>query len=200
LAEKEADSALKTWITRSAKIQTAKAEFKQLRYLKTVRKPLESAGTVYFSAPGSIRWSSGDKMIATIQPGKPLTIQHVEKKEAEVYTREMLEQKSGGQGLTLLESGFPRSLEGFQKQFKVLSTEKLDGGYVKFECELAGKTNPIIRKLVFFIKEQDGILGALHFYLRDGSRIENSFTQLTENPKLDDKLFTPDLTGYTVKE
>jgi hypothetical protein len=199
----EIDTApIKQWIDRSAKIKTFQVEFKQLRYLKTVRKPLESAGKIEFAAPGSLRWQSGDPptTIATMKPGGALTVQHVAKKEAEVMTREALEDKAGGQALAMLESGFPTSMDEFQKRFTVSEVQKVDGGYFRVSAQLAGGHNPVIRKVEFFIHEAGWTLGGLHFHFRDGSRIENTFTATKENVKLGENIFTPDLSGYTIKQ
>jgi outer membrane lipoprotein-sorting protein len=191
---------VKKWIERQAKIKTLHATFKQERHLKTVKKPLESTGGIWFQAPGSIRWQSGDppKVIAIIKAGGDLTIQHTDKKKAEVLTRKELEEKSDGMGVAFLESGFPRSLEEFQKRFEVTSVEK-SGDYYQVEAKLAEGANPVLRKTVFFIHDGTWTLGGMHFYFRDGSRVESTFSGVEENKPIPASLFAPNLEGYSVK-
>lgn len=190
-------SPVKQWVERTSKLKTFSANFTQLRYLKTVRKPLESTGTISFAAPDNIRWQSA-KLIATMKSGGDLTIQHPDKKEAEVLASSQLHEKADDHGVAFLESGFPRSFEDFRKKFEILAVTK-SGANWQVETRLAQSSNPIVRKLVLLIQDGSFTLAGLQFFFRDGSRIESSFSNLQSNPTLPKDCFTPDLTGYTVK-
>lgn len=201
-AEKAADlTPVEKWISRQAKVKSLAAEFKQSRVLKTVKKPLESTGRFWFAAPNSIRWQSGDppKIIAAVKNGGDLTVLHVDKHEAEVFSRQQLNEKADGQGIAFLDSGFPKSFEEFQKRFQVTDVEKV-GAYFKVQAKLAGTGNPILRKVEFYIQDGTWMLGGLHFHFRDGSRVETTFTRVMENQGMPDSQFTLDLTGCTVKK
>ena len=188
---------VKQWVERTSKLKTFTASFTQLRYLKTVRKPLESSGTISFAAPDSIRWQSA-KLIATMKSGDSLTIQRPEKMEAEVIAHSQLQQKADDHGVAFLESGFPRSFEEFQKKFTITAVTK-NGAMWQVETKLAEGSNPIVRKFILLIHDGSFTLGGLQFFFRDGSRIESTFTNLKENPGLPADCFKPDLKGYTVK-
>ncbi len=191
---------VKKWVEHTAGLKTFRASFTQLRFLRTVRKPLESAGIIMFAAPGSIRWEAGApvNMIATVKSGGSLTIQHPDKKEAEVITRAMLEEKSDGQALALVESGFPQSFAEFQKKFEVTGISKV-GEVWQVEAKLAGSSGGAVRKLVFLIQDGAFTLNGLQFFFRDGSRVESTFTKFTENGALPKDCFVPDLKGYQMK-
>ena len=188
---------VKQWVERTSKLKTFTATFTQLRYLKTVRKPLESSGTISFAAPDSIRWQSA-KLIATMKSGDNLTIQRPEKMEAEVIAHSQLQEKADDHGVAFLESGFPRSFEEFQKKFTVTAVTKT-GAMWQVETKLAESANPIVRKFILLIHDGSFTLGGLQFFFRDGSRIESTFTNLKENPALPADCFKPDLKGYTIK-
>lgn len=192
---------VKKWIAQSADLKTFTASFHQLRYLKTVRKPLESTGTITYAAPDSFRWQSGEpaKMIATLKSGGDLTLQNPEKKEAEVITRKQLEEKADGQGLAFIESGFPKSYEEFSKKFEISAISK-EGATYNVETKLAEGSSMIIRKMVLSIAEPDYALTGIQFFFRDGSRVESTFTSLKKNPAISKDAFTPDLSGYAVKK
>jgi outer membrane lipoprotein-sorting protein len=191
---------VKKWVEHTSKLKTFSASFTQFRFLRTVRKPLESSGTITFAAPGSIRWEAGApvNMIATIKAGGDLIIQHPDKKHAEVISRAKLEEKSDGQGLALLESGFPQSFDDFQKKFEVMNIVKV-GEVWKVDAKLAGGASATVRKLVFLIQDGAFTLNGLQFYFRDGSHVESNFTKFTENAALPKDAFVPDLKGYEVK-
>ena len=188
---------VKQWVERTSKLKTFTATFTQLRYLKTVRKPLESSGTISFAAPDSIRWQSA-KLIATMKSGDNLTIQRPEKMEAEVIAHSQLQEKADDHGVAFLESGFPRSFEEFQKKFTVTAVTKT-GAMWQVETKLAESANPIVRKFILLIHDGSFTLGGLQFFFRDGSRIESTFTNLKENPALPADCFKPDLKGYAIK-
>lgn len=191
---------VKKWVERTAKLKSFTASFTQLRFLKTVRKPLESSGTISFAAPDSFRWQSGEppKLIVTAKSGGNLTIQRPEKKEAEVFTRQQLQEKADGHGVAFLESGFPRSFEEFQKRYEVTGV-KQNGAFWEIEARLAQGSNPVVRKVLLLVQDGTFTLAGLQLFFRDGSRIESSFTNSKENPSLGKDIFTPNLTGYTVK-
>lgn len=188
---------VKKWVERTSKLKTFTATFTQLRFLKTVRKPLESTGTISFASPDSIRWQSA-KLIATMKSGGNLTIQRPEKMEAEVITHAQLQDKADDHGVAFLESGFPRSIAEFQKKFTVTGVTK-NGALWQVETKLAESSNPVVRKFIILIQDGSFTLAGLQFFFRDGSRIESTFTNLKENPSLPADSFTPDLKGYSVK-
>jgi outer membrane lipoprotein-sorting protein len=192
---------VKKWVERQSKIKTLVVDFTQKRYLKTVKKPLETSGKFFFAAPGSIRWQSGDppKVIATVKKDGDLTVLHLDKKEAEVMTRQQLNDKTDGQGVAFLESGFPRDLDSFLQRFEVTSVAK-DHDYFRVEAKFANSSNAIVRKFVFLIHEGTWILGGLQFHFRDGSRVESTFTKFVENQPVADSQFTPDLAGFAIKK
>ncbi len=189
------------WIEHTATLKTFRAEFTQQRFLRTLRKPLESTGNICYAAPGSIRWEAGApaNLIATVPAGGALTVQHPDKKQAEVIPRAKLEAQADGTGLAMLESGFPTSMATFKKKFEVLAVVK-QGALWVVDAKLAGTgiTAPV-RKIVFVIQDETWTLNGLQFHFRDGSRVESTFTKLTENAPLPQDCFRPQLDGYEVK-
>ncbi|MBP7950876.1 MAG: outer membrane lipoprotein carrier protein LolA [Verrucomicrobiales bacterium] len=191
---------VRKWIERQAALKTLRASFRQLRFLKSVRKPLESAGKIWYAAPGSIRWESGDppKIIAAVKTGGNLTVLHVGKRRAEVITAAQMKEKSDSQGIAFLESGFPGSMAEFQRRFAITAVERA-GSYHRVDATLAEGANPVVRKFSFFILDSAWTLGGLHFQFRDGSRAEITFSDVVENAEIPPGCFDADLTGYAVE-
>lgn len=200
-AEKLDLTPVKKWVEHSASLKSLTVSFHQLRYLKTVTKPLASTGTIHFLAPDSFRLQSGEpaKLILTSKSGGNLTIQRPEKMEAEVFTREQVEAKADGHGLAFIESGFPRSMEAFQKRYEVTALTK-QGSHWNVETKLINTSSKVVRKLVLIIADGRPTLSGLQIFFQDGTRMESTFSNHKENAGLNDALFVPNLTGYTIKK
>ena len=95
--------------------------------------------------------------------------------------------------LSLLESGFPKDVASFRKQYQLLSVIQTNGVY---ELQLQ-PTSTSARRM---ITGMGLVLDATNFFLRannltlaDGSSIRNDFENLQINPTLDPDVFKASL-------
>lgn len=192
---------VKKWVERSASLKTLTVSFYQSRHLKAVTKPLTSTGTIHFQAPDTFRLQSGDpaKLILTSNSGGNLTIQRPEKMVAEVFTREQVQAKSDGHGLAFIESGFPRSMEAFQKRYEITAITKIENDWY-VEAKPANTSSKVVSKLVLIIADRSAMLSGLRIFFKDDTWMESTFSNHKENAGLSDALFVPNLTGYTIKK
>ena len=98
--------------------------------------------------------------------------------------------------LALLEAGFPRSETEIQNQYTILS-QKITDGICKLtlqpKSESARRMMPQIE--IDFDTKTFALRGTeLHF--ADGSTMRNDFKNPELNPKLDEKLFAPEIVDY----
>ena len=192
---------VKAWIAKQAGIKTLIVEIKQERHLRTVKKPLESAGRFWFVQGGAFRWQAGDppKLVAVMSPQEEFSVIYPEKRTAEVFSREAVEREDAGQGIAFLRAGFPSNLEEFLKRFEVTEIKTVDG-WDMVEVKPAGEgASFAVRKLVLSVNRQTHRLGAMQIHLRDGSWINNTVTGIQENPAIPAAQFSYDLTGFKVK-
>lgn len=193
---------VKAWIAKSATLKTLIADFKQERYLRTVKKPLESTGRVWIRAGGAFRWQVGDppKIVAVLEPQGEFTVINDAKKTAEIFSPQALEKDQAGQSLAFLRAGFPSSLAAFQEKFEITQIVP-DGDWDRVEMKPAGGEGSFaVRKMGMYLHRERHTLGSMQVYLRDGSWIDTRFLSTQENPEIPAALFQPDLSAYRVKQ
>ena len=192
---------VKAWIAQQAGVKSLIVDIKQGRHLRTVKRPLESAGRFWFIRGGAFRWQAGDppKLVAVMSPADEFSVIYPMKKTAEVFSKAAVEREDAGQGIAFLRAGFPASLEEFQRRFEVTEITSADG-WDTVEVKPAGEGSSFaVRKLVLSLNQQTRRLGAMQIHLRDGSWINNIVTGLQENPVIPASQFSYDLSGYAVK-
>lgn len=192
---------VKEWIAKQAGVKTVIVDIKQERHLRTVRKPLESAGRFWLGVNGAFRWQAGDppKLVAVMTPQEELSVIYPEKKTAEVYSKAALEREDAGQGIEFLRAGFPATLEEFQQRFEITDIKSADG-WDQVEVKPAGAGSSFaVRKMVLTLNQKTRRLGAMQIHLRDGSWINNTVLAIQENPAIPAAQFGYDLTGFSVK-
>lgn len=192
---------VKAWIAKQAGIKSLIVDIRQERYLRTVKKPLESSGRFWFVQGGAFRWQAGDppKLVAVMTPAEEFSVIYPAKKTAEVFSKAALEREDAGQGIAFLRAGFPSSLEEFLQRFEVTEIKSVDG-WDNVEVKPAGAGSSFaVRKMVLTLNQKTNRLGAMQIHLRDGSWINNTVVDLKENPAIPDSQFSYDLTGFEVK-
>ena len=193
---------VKAWIAQQAGVRTLIVDIKQERHLRTVKKPLESAGRFHFVQGGAFRWQAGDppKLVAIMKTEGEFSVIYPAKKTAEVFSKASVDREDAGQGIVFLRAGFPESLEDFLERFEVISI-KSAAGWDSVEVKPAGAASAFaVRKLVFSLNQQTHRLGAMQIHLRDGSWVNNTVTAIRENTAIPAAQFKYDLSGYEVKQ
>jgi outer membrane lipoprotein-sorting protein len=200
LAAGEPDlTAVKQWIAHARTMKSVVVEFTQERHLRTVTKPLVSAGRMWFKAPGALRWQVGEppKLIALQQTrGGDFTVLDPKKREARVFSSTALKTKGGP--FAFIEASFPTSLEEFQEKFRIESVKVRDE-VVEISGQMKDRRMDVaVLKIVFIIDPASHRLRSLEVWFHDGSKMVNRFSIVAENTHVPDQLFTESLEGWKV--
>jgi outer membrane lipoprotein-sorting protein len=125
-----------------------------------------------------------------------LVVANVRKKMAKVYPLKVLEQEEAAMGFSFIETGFPRTLEEFENNFTVKEIETKDGIHSVTVTINDRRTSVGLRKMVFYISEDNHDLRGFYLRFRDSSSITTRFSGVKKNPGIAEKEFKLDLEGY----
>ena len=188
------DQLVSRWIAAQTNLQTWSADCIQTRSFKSLTQPLMATGHVWFASPNRFRWELGQpaRTIAVRQKDELLVI-YPRLKRAERYPLASSQTGEWRDALALLETGFPRTEAEMRSRFKILS-QTLENQL----CELTLQpSSPSARKMMPQIKlsfsTNDFSLRGTELQFADGSSMRNDFTNSVINPRLDEKLFTPEI-------
>ncbi len=190
------NSQLDAWLKRQVSITTLDAAFIQERKLPALKNPTTTPGHLSFSKPDKVRWQLGEPMeTLAVSDGTTLTLI-----EAATKTARRTEVNSPQAARFSLLSGRAfQSPESFYQAFEIIASRVESGIY---QYTLKAKDRRVRAQIpwVFLdIDPQKNELRAMEMELSDKSRLRTVFSNPRFNLKLDDALFTPDLTGYDVK-
>lgn len=190
---------LSRWIDSQKEVRAIHITFRQERVLQGLRKPLSSDGELWLHRDGRMRWQMGDppKTIAIHRDGEILVLRP-EKRTAERRRLGEGDERSGEVERAFLETGLPDSREDFDKFFTLVSA-KAEGAFdmVRIKPRDA-EARRALRWIDLLVHRGRNELAGYDVVFRDESVIRTRFRTLRKNPSIDDKLFSPDLTGYEV--
>lgn len=193
---------LDKWLERQALINSWSADVVQVRKLKSLARPLESGGRVWFKQPNRFRWQLGDppRTIA-VRSADELVVIYPRLKQAERYPISGVSDPAWKQVLTLLEVGFPSDKATFYARYELLSAEQV-GDLLRFELRpSASQARRLLEKVWLEVSAQDYTLHATELVFPDGSTMKNRFSGHQINPVLEDGLFDFDIAeGYQIVE
>ncbi len=173
---------VQSWIEKGRSISGLAAEFTQERHLRTVNKPLVSSGKLWFTAAGALRWELGapPRLIALRREhGGVMTVLEPRDKVRRTFTPEELRDRKSP--YAMLDAGFPTSLAEFEKTFRIKSVET-EGDRVRIETQVTDSRMAVaVMKISFVLDAATSQLRAFEIWFRDGSKIINTFTRVTEN-------------------
>ena len=193
---------VKKWIEKQAAMKTAIVKFTQERRLRTLKKPIVKEGKFWFRAPSTFRWEIGEpaEMIAVQKENEDLFVVKVKDKEIDQYPYAKIVEEGNQNGLSFLESGFPRDLTAFQKNFSILSVKESQG-FFEVQTKLTDRRASLgCRKIVFFLDLKTYELRHVHLYFRDGSVMTNRFQSVQSNASIADSTFSVPTDGFTINQ
>ena len=198
----ETHSLVAFWLTSQTNIHSWSAEVIQTRTFKSLTQPLTATGHVWFAAPNRFRWELGNppETIAVRAPQEMLVL-YPRLKHVERYPLTGNQTGSWRDALALLEAGFPRSETEMKSRLKILSEV-----ITNQSCELTLEPkSAAARRLMPQIKlafaTNDFTLRATELQFADGSIMRNDFINPVMNPKIDDKIFAPEISpDYKIVE
>ncbi|MEM7014963.1 MAG: outer membrane lipoprotein carrier protein LolA [Verrucomicrobiota bacterium] len=198
-------SVVERWFSATSSAKSVEVEFTQKRKLKTIKLPIKSQGKLWIDyADDRFRWETGNPpQTVVLRVGKELTIirtpgKRFEKRDVNAQT-DSEERKKPKSGMSILAGGFPRTLEAFRAQYRVLETT-LDGPVHRVSTKPLDARGQSVESFVFLIDAETYFLRGFDIRLVDKSTIEMSFDEVRPNVKLRDGLFSHDLTGYKETE
>lgn len=197
LASSVAENApLDAWLRRQSSITSLDSEFIQERKLPALKNPILTPGRLCFSKPDKIRWQLGKPFeTLAIADGKTLTLIEAVSKSA----RQTDVTSPQAVRFSLLSGKAFQSPEIFQQTFEIIESRVNSGIH---QYTLKAKDRRIRSQIPWIFLDIDPTkneLRALELELQDRSRLRTVFQNPRFNEKIDDALFRPDLTGYTLK-
>jgi outer membrane lipoprotein-sorting protein len=183
-----------SWLASQTNVHSWSADFLQTRTLKSLAQPLTSSGHLWFSAPNRFRWELGSpaQTIAVRAPTE-LLILYPRLRRVERFPL------TGGQtgpwrdALALLEAGFPRSQAELEARYDILSqTASGETGELVLQPKSAAARR-MIPQLKIDFDTKDASLRGTELQFADGSSMRNDFKNATLNPKVDEKMFNPEI-------
>lgn len=190
----EGDPALNLWLTRQSGVKTWSAKVVQTRKLKSLVRPLESKGEVWFKQPNRFRWQLGSppRTIA-IRTEAELVVVYPRLKQAERYAMDEALDPSWKQVMALLDVGFPTDPEAFRAQYELVSSEEVEG-VRRFELQPAARAaRRLLDRIRLEVAVEDQTLLATELVFADGSTMRNRFSQHRFNVALDPGLFEAEI-------
>lgn len=187
---------LETWLKRQSSITSLDASFTQERKLPALKNPTTTEGRLCFVKPDKVRWQLGDPFeTLAVSDGKTLTLIDAAAKTA----RSTGVNSPQAARFSMLSGKAFESPEKFYQTFEVIESRVTSGIH---QYTLKAKDRRVRAQIPWIFLDIDperNELRALEMELQDKSRVKTVFHNPRFNVKLDDKLFTPNLTGYDVK-
>jgi outer membrane lipoprotein carrier protein len=189
-ADPNHDSLLATWLSHQTNIHSITADFVQTRKLKALTDPLVARGRLWFEMPNRFRWELGQPaQTIIVKDASQLLMISPRLKRAERYPMDGSVQGPWNDALSLLESGFPKDVASFRKQYHLISVAQTNGVYELQLQPTSTSARRMITRMGLVLDATNFILRANHLTLADGSSIRNDFENLHVNPELDPEVF-----------
>lgn len=195
-----AEQILNSWLNRQAQVKSWSADVLQIRKLKSLVRPLESKGRVWFAQPNRFRWQLGEppRTIAT-RTDRELVIVYPRLKQVERYPISAASNSAWKEAMALLDVGFPSDPEAFHSRYELVSTKRSQKGWVLELRPAAKEALRLLERVRLEVSADDFILLATELVFPDGSTMRNQFSNHRLNPELDETLFEAEIgEGYQV--
>jgi len=201
VAAEDVNTLLDKWLAKQVTIKTWTADVVQTRKIKSLVRPLESQGRVWFVQPDQFRWQLGDppRTIA-IRTQKELVIAYPRLNQMERYRFDNITDPAMRQALALLEVGFPSDPQRFHARYEAVSV-KTSKEVLQFELRPKDEqARRLLTKVRLDVSSQDMTLLATEIEFPDGSTMRNVFRHHKLNIEIDQSLFHINTDGYHVVE
>jgi outer membrane lipoprotein carrier protein len=184
---------LENWLKRQKSLESLDTAFVQERTLPSLKKPVTTAGRMRLLRPGKLLWELGDPVkTMAVSDGKTLYLLDALKKRGRSISTSANEAKQ----FTMMTDDAFRDLESFQATFEIVES-RVESGIYQLTLKPKDKTMQSHVPWMFLDIDPDkSELKAIEIQLEDRSRVKTIFSNPKVNPKLDEGIFHPDLSGY----
>ncbi|CAB5091665.1 hypothetical protein D3OALGA1CA_940 [Olavius algarvensis associated proteobacterium Delta 3] len=193
-ADSRAAGALDNWLEQQSRIKTWTADVVQVRKLKSLARPLEARGKVWFAHPNRFRWVMGDppRTIA-VRTREQLLVIYPRFKRVEQYPIGDVSNPAWKQVLALLEVGFPSDADAFRERYELLSGTK-DHEAWRFELQpIEKEAQRLLKQVRLEVSLEAYVLRATELVFPDGSIMRNQFSRHRLNPEVSPGTFDYDI-------
>lgn len=184
---------IQSWLGTNANADTLRIDFTQTRTMKSLKMPIRQNGVLWLDyRTGQFRWQTGDppQTVVTKQ-GPNLIIARIPGKKFEVRPTG----SGASPGMGALATGFPRSLDEFQRKYHVVDMVKQENIF-RIKTKPLGAAGRGIGNFTFVIESDRYRLLGIEIDLEDGSSLNTVFDAVALNAPVNTALFSPDLTGF----
>ncbi|MEO0415405.1 MAG: outer membrane lipoprotein carrier protein LolA, partial [Verrucomicrobiota bacterium] len=180
IRSQDAVGIVERWLASNTGVERLKVDFRQKRTLKSLKVPIEQAGTLWMEyETGRFRWQLGTPpKTIVVKKGDEITIMRTPLKRVEVRPAASTGGDSGG--MAMLGSGFPRSLSEFQKSYQILGMDQ-NGGFYRIMTRPLGSGAEGVESTAFIISADKFTLRGMNLRLKDGSEVATTFDRVTKN-------------------
>ena len=199
LSADDNDEIIAQWLARQGEVKTWAAEVTQTRQLRSLTRPLESQGQVWFAQPNRFRWQLGSppRTIA-VRTADELLVAYPRLRQLERYPMTGELDESWRQVLALLEVGFPSDAETFHASYEVLSVTASGERWLLELRPAARQARRLIERVRVELVAESFELAATELEFPDGSTMRNDFSGHRTDPELEASIFELDAEGYDV--
>ncbi|MGA2245264.1 MAG: outer membrane lipoprotein carrier protein LolA [Verrucomicrobiota bacterium] len=195
------DAQFNQWFQVQTNLQSWSGDFTQTRHLTVLNQPLVSAGKVWVQR-GEFRWDLGNP-VQTIVLRRPdeLLIIYPRLKRAEKYPLDAVPTGPMKDALALLDASLPRDRASMEEHFRLVSAT-LTNAILQMTLEPRSEAaRKFIGQVVIGFHTNDFIIASTEMKFADGSRLQNTFTNVVLNQPLPPDLFEAKLpSDYTISE
>ncbi len=197
---------LEMWLAFQRGVRTIEADFVQIRELRTLRGGLRSEGKVWIDRKrGRFRWQTGDEAApkaVAIKVGDTLTLMQPDRRRAQQVALDDTATRDGGAAaFDFATGGMPDSLAELEEAFMIEDITRDESATWRVRLRpRSGKARETLDEAVLLIDAGRYFLHGFEMTFRDRSVVKTTFTRQEFNVALPDSLFSPDLSGYTIKE
>lgn len=187
-------SVVERWMATNNGVNTVKINFTQTRKMRSLKVPVRQTGTLWMDYRyHRFRWQTGDPaQTIVVRRGSQMFILRTPLKKYEVRP---YGSGGGAPGMSTLAGGFPRSMEEFQKKYRVTGIKR-DSGVFFIATQPLGSASRGVSSFTFVVGSDDYRLRGMEIALKDGSTIETVFHSVQSNVSMPNSLFAPSLEGY----
>ena len=195
------DAQFNKWFEVQTNLQSWSGDFTQTRTLTVLNQPLVSAGKVWVKR-GEFRWELGSPVSTIVlrQPDQLLII-YPRLKRAEKYPLGSVAVGPMKDALALLDASLPRDRASMEEHFQLLSAVLTNSILQMTLQPRSDAARKMIGQVVIGFHTNDYIIATTEMKFADGSRLQNTFTNIAVNQPLSPDLFEASVpSNYTVVE